>query len=199
MIIGVTGEIGTGKTTVSGFLKKISGFTVVDADYVAKNMLKKGGNAYSMVVTFFGDEILKEGGEIDPKKLADIVFNDPEKLSSLNSMVHPFVKRAVRKKIEKVGDAIVDVPLLAEAKMLGVADIVLIVSCPFDTVKKRSAFSEAELQQRREKQLSFEEKKKAAVKEKGDDRVFVVDNSGDEKETEQKVKELWERIKNIQL
>jgi len=94
VLIGVTGNIGSGKST---FCKLLSakGFSVVNGDELAKSFLKKGHEAYSKIVETFGKGILNGEGEIDRKRLGSIVFNDKESLNKLTAIIHPFVLRAV--------------------------------------------------------------------------------------------------------
>ena len=89
-IIGVTGGIGAGKSTVSKMFSQL-GADIVDADEIARAVTKKEGRAFSEIISFFGKEILSESGEIDRKKLAGIVFSDKEKLVALNEITHKYV------------------------------------------------------------------------------------------------------------
>jgi dephospho-CoA kinase len=90
MIVVITGNIGSGKSTVSNFLK-ILGYKVFNADEIGKKVLLKGHRGYDKVLDVFGREILRENGEIDTKKLASIVFTDREKLEILTSITHPLI------------------------------------------------------------------------------------------------------------
>src|SRR5690606_39071126 len=91
-VIGITGSIATGKSTVSNMIKEL-GFTVVDADIAARVVVEPGQEAYKKIVETFGEEILQPTGEIDRKKLGNIVFNNEEKRLQLNSIVHPAVRK----------------------------------------------------------------------------------------------------------
>ncbi len=96
MLIGVTGNIGAGKSTFCAMLKA-KGYTVYDADAIGKSLIKKGAPCYLAVVSTFGSSILKEGDEIDTSKLAEIVFSNRAKLKLLTSIVHPeIVKRILQ-------------------------------------------------------------------------------------------------------
>lgn len=117
-VVGLTGGIATGKSTVSALLKA-SGIPVVDADILAREAVAPGTRALSQITDFFGAEVIQPDGTLDRKKLGTIVFNDPIKLSKLNSIVHPAVRRAMLWNILKYwvrGQriCIVDVPLLIE-------------------------------------------------------------------------------------
>ena len=100
-IIGITGGVGAGKTQVLEYLSDKYGASVCQTDKVAKKLQKKGGICYNPIVEHFGTEILDEKGELDRKKLSDIVFGDPKELNVLNEIVHPAVKEEVNKKIKK--------------------------------------------------------------------------------------------------
>lgn len=92
LVIGITGSIATGKSTVSKMIKEL-GYTVVDADIVARVVVEPGEEAYQKIVEHFGEEILLANGEIDRKKLGDLVFQNEEKRLLLNSIVHPAVRK----------------------------------------------------------------------------------------------------------
>ena len=98
-IIGITGGVGAGKTQILEYLSDKYGASVCQTDKVAKKLQKKGGICYDPIVEHFGTEILDEKGELDRKKLSDIVFGDPKELSVLNEIVHPAVKEEVNKNI----------------------------------------------------------------------------------------------------
>ncbi len=91
--IGLTGGIASGKSTVSGMLKEAGAF-IIDADTIAHDLMKRGAVAYLPVVNHFGKGILDRVGEIDRKKLGEIVFRSSDKLAALNQIVHPFVFQA---------------------------------------------------------------------------------------------------------
>lgn len=99
-IIGLTGGVGTGKSTVAGILEKKYGVSVIMADSVGHLAMEPGCETYRQIVTLFGEEIVNEKGEIDRKRLGDIVFPAPEKLESLNSIIHPFVWKKIEEFIE---------------------------------------------------------------------------------------------------
>ncbi len=94
LVIGLTGNIGTGKSVVRRMLEHLGAFGI-DADALAHRATAKGAPGYKKVVTQFGQSILKEDGEIDRKKLGRLVFSDPEALKILENIVHPLVIQAV--------------------------------------------------------------------------------------------------------
>ncbi len=114
VVIGLTGNIATGKSTVSAYLRE-KGAYVVDADKVAHRIMKPGESAYRATIAEFGAEILEDNGEIDRGKLSAIVFEDAEKLGRLEQIVHPAVYRAVYNEIEQNSPPIV---ILEAVKLL---------------------------------------------------------------------------------
>lgn len=93
--IGITGGVGSGKSTVLNILKEICSCDIIQADEVARQLMSKGAKAYVEVLDFFGEEILASDREIDRKLLADIIFKNPNKRMVLNSIVHPLVKKEI--------------------------------------------------------------------------------------------------------
>jgi dephospho-CoA kinase len=100
-IIGITGGVGSGKTQVIEYIKDKFGASVCSADEVAKRLQKKGNACYQPIVDYFGEDILDDKGELNRKKLADIVFADKEKREKLNAIVHPAVKEEIKQQIVK--------------------------------------------------------------------------------------------------
>ena len=88
MIIGITGSIGTGKSTVSNYLIS-KGYSVVDADKISKGAYNVGSNGYKAILEVFGEEILNSNGEVDRKKIKKIVFDNSNMLQRLNMAIHP--------------------------------------------------------------------------------------------------------------
>lgn len=96
-MIGLTGGVGAGKSTVLLFLQEKYGFYVIQADLAARKLMEPGKEAYQAVCAFLGPVILQENGEIDRKVMADIIFNDPFKREEIDRLTHPFVWGAVRR------------------------------------------------------------------------------------------------------
>lgn len=99
-IIGVTGGIGSGKSTVSRILCNI-GARIIDADVVAKKVVSKGEKALDEIVAYFGPGLLDPNGELDRKRMADVVFSDSEKLAQLNSITHKYIAQEILEQIER--------------------------------------------------------------------------------------------------
>lgn len=186
-VIGITGSIATGKSTVSNMIKEL-GFTVVDADIAARVVVEPGQEAYKKIVETFGEEILQPTGEIDRKKLGNIVFNNEEKRLQLNSIVHPAVRKWMNDQKEEAfqrGEQVVflDIPLLYESKLTHMTDKVIVVyvdeKTQLERLMKRNELSEEEAKARINSQMSIEEKRKLAD--------AVIDNRGSLEETKQQL------------
>jgi len=190
-VIGLTGGIGSGKTTVSQYLAEL-GAVIIDADKVGHEALKPDTEAWREVVSAFGREVLTTTGEIDRKKLGEIVFNNPESLSRLNQIMHPRMYDMVKEQIEKyrqqgVDVVVLEVILLIEAKWTPLADEVWVTVASENTVVKRlkrqRGLSEEEILARIRSQMSSEERQKHAD--------VVINNEGDFDELKASVEELW--------
>lgn len=152
MWIGLTGNTGSGKSTVSRMLQD-RGIPVVDADAVARDVLAPGSPALGLVYAEFGEGLRSADGQLDRRGLGRLVFNDPEKLARLEGIVHPAVRRAVtekRRRLESKGHklAFYDVPLLFEKNMQDQFDGILLIASGEDVaiqrVMKRDSISRAE-------------------------------------------------------
>jgi len=189
-IIGLTGSIATGKSTVSLMFDDFN-IPVVDADKIAREVVQPGEQAYKAIVKTFGKKILREDKTLDRPKLGSIVFADEEKRKTLNGIIHP----AIREKMLKDRDAyvqqgetciVLDIPLLFESKLTHFVDKTIVVYADEDTQLKRliqrDAYTEKEAKQRIHSQLSASEKAELAD--------AVVDNNGTKYET-------YEQLENV--
>ena len=131
-VIGLTGGTGSGKSVVSKSLLA-AGAVIVDADRIAHEIILKGEPAYHEIIEYYGTGILDAEGNIIRKKLGEIVFNDKEKLAFLNQCTHKYITAEVKRQIADAKEAgtakaiIVDAPLLLEAKLETVCDLVWVV------------------------------------------------------------------------
>jgi len=101
MIIGITGSIGSGKTTAAKIFSKYH-YTRIDADEIGHELLKSNKKIKNKLITYFGNEIIGKNGNIDRKKLGGIVFNDKNELKKLNSIMHPLIINEIKNKIKKI-------------------------------------------------------------------------------------------------
>ncbi|MGE6719229.1 dephospho-CoA kinase [Peribacillus frigoritolerans] len=187
-IIGITGGIASGKSTVSLYLQEL-GFTIVDADLASRAVVEPGEEAYHQVVKAFGEDILLTDGNIDRVKLGSIIFNDQEKRLLLNGIVHPAVRNWMRLKTEAAlssGEETVfmDIPLLFESKLTFMVDKTLLIyvdeQVQLQRLMNRNGLSETEALARINSQMPFADKKALAD--------AVIDNNGDINETKRQVK-----------
>ena len=187
-IIGITGGIASGKSTVSLYLQEL-GFTIVDADLASRAVVEPGEEAYHQVVKAFGEDLLLTDGNIDRVKLGSIIFNDQEKRLLLNSIVHPAVRNWMRLKTEAAlssGEETVfmDIPLLFESKLTFMVDKTLLIyvdeQVQLERLMNRNGLSETEALARINSQMPLADKKALAD--------AVIDNNGDINETKRQVK-----------
>lgn len=164
--IGLTGSMGSGKSTVAKVLREM-GFAVIDADQVVHDLMKPGTPLTLELIATFGPSVAGEGGAIDRPALGRVVFADRTKLIQLERMIHPKVREEVarrRAEFAAAGEpcAFYDVPLLYEQNMEAQFDFVLVVSAPEDVrrerLKLRSKISDAEITARFKSQLPQENK-----------------------------------------
>ena len=141
LVVGLTGGIGSGKSTFAALLAE-RGAQIIDADLLGRDALKPGQAAWREVVDTFGDEILAPYSmEIDRKQLAEIVFNDQQKLGALNAIVHPVILRGIADELERLRNTdevvILDAALIVEMGLDKMVDVVMVVTAPVDARRKR--------------------------------------------------------------
>ena len=193
MVVGLTGGAASGKSLVSAELKRL-GASVVDADVIAREVLRPGEPAYEGVVGFFGRGILKEDGAIDRKALGHVVFSEPEKLKVLNGITHPEIRKRIRQEVEELREksplVVVDAALLMESGLYKEMDAVVVVyadeSAQMERMMKRDGLAEAEALARIRAQMPIEEKRARAD--------FVIDNSADAAETIAQTRSLYGKL-----
>ena len=130
-VIGITGGIASGKSSVSTFIREL-GFSVIDADVVAREVVESGEEAYHEIVKEFGESILMPEGDINRAALGDIIFHNEDKRLKLNSIVHPAVRKRMRELAEKAFQdgaetVFMDIPLLFESKLTFMVEKTLLV------------------------------------------------------------------------
>ena len=190
--IGLTGGIGSGKSTVAGLLAA-RGALVVDADRLAREVVEPGTGGLAAVVDAFGPGVLTADGALDRAALASIVFSDPGARARLDGIVHPLVRaRASELVAATPPDAVVvqDVPLLVETGQAGSYDLVLVVEADLDTRVRRlvgRGLAEDDARARIAAQASDEQRRAVAD--------VVLDNSGSVEDLEAQVERFWaERV-----
>ncbi|OPX90560.1 MAG: Dephospho-CoA kinase [Pelotomaculum sp. PtaB.Bin104] len=189
-VIGLTGNIGSGKSTVSGYLAEL-GAQVVDADQVARDIVVPGAPALADIIENFGPEVLNQDGTLDRKKLGAIVYSDPQALAKLNQITHLRIVEAIRE-VEKNFRSwteslrsilVIDAPLLIEVGLNQGNDEVWVVrvdpEVQVSRLMDRDGLSREEALRRIAAQMPQEEKLKHARR--------VIDNSGTAEETKQQI------------
>lgn len=194
MILGLTGGIATGKSTVASLLRD-RGIKVIDADVIAREVVEPGKPAYKVIVRHFGADILKPDGNINRKKLGDIVFSNDAERQVLNAIVHPEVRKLMQEQAEQAKQAgeplvFLDIPLLFESKLQHMVEKIVVVYVPEEVqlhrLMERDELDEEQAKKRLRSQLPIEQKKQAAD--------FVIDNQGSREETARQVDEMLDRL-----
>lgn len=195
LVYGLTGGIGTGKSTVAKLLAA-KGAVIVDADAAAREVVAPGSEGLAAIVAAFGSGILDAAGALDRLKLGEIVFADAAKRKILEGITHPRVVMRMGAQIAAASEAgkpvvILDVPLLYETgALLGAVEKVIVVYAPRPVqearVLSRDALPAEQVRARIASQMDIEEKRKRAD--------FVIDNSGDLAATARQVDELWSKL-----
>ncbi|MCA9405031.1 MAG: dephospho-CoA kinase [Candidatus Omnitrophica bacterium] len=193
-VIGLTGSLGTGKSTVARMFEDL-GAKIIDADHIVHQQMALTGACYRPIVEAFGKSIL-DHDEIDRRKLAEIVFKDLDKLSQLEKIVHPVVRRemnALLAKYRKENEnniVVLDVPLLFESKVHQDVDLSVVVVTDqekqIEHAMKRLHITKDEVLRRINIQMPLEEKIKLAD--------VTIDNNGTENQTGKQVTELWQNL-----
>ncbi|RLL47892.1 dephospho-CoA kinase [Oceanobacillus piezotolerans] len=197
LIIGLTGSIASGKSTVSLMFDDLN-IPVVDADKVAREVVYPGEPAYEAVVKEFGEGILRKDGTLDRKHLGSIVFSNKRKLETLNGIVHPAVRKRMMEKQEEIlqqgaNCVVLDIPLLYESELTHLVDKILVVYVDEDVqlqrLMKRDGFTEEEAMQRINAQ--FPVKKKAELAD------AIINNNGDKYKSFEQLEEILKDWKII--
>lgn len=195
LLVGLTGGIGSGKSTVARMLEG-RGAVVFDADALAREAVEPGSPGHDAVVERFGANVLLPGGALDREALASIVFADPAARRDLEAIVHPEVRRLFAEGCEAYRDTdrivVFSAPLLVESGMHTAFEVLVLVSAPVETQIERllrdRAMREDQIRARIAAQASLEEK--AAVAD------VIVDNEGRLEELEQQVDRLWGELRD---
>lgn len=187
MVLGLTGGIATGKSTVAAVFNSLN-YPIVDADVIAREIVEVGSPALAKIATIFGSEVLNPDGTLNRKKLGTIIFSDDKKRKQLNEVLSPYLSEAILSQIDQKKKAarlvVVDIPLLFEGGYDQFVDKVAVVYVPeqiqVTRLMQRDHLTEMEAQQRINSQLSIEKKKQRAD--------IIFDNQGSKLETEKLVK-----------
>jgi len=198
LLIGLTGGIASGKSTVSRLLVK-HGALLVDADQVARDIVEQGQPALKEITSFFGQAILHEDGSLNRAALGAIVFSDKDKLAKLESITHPAIRKRMLSTIERYKEEnpnaiiVADVPLIYETNQMHLYEAIVVVYVPRDIQIERLAVRNDITQDvaasRVDIQMDIEHKKALAD--------YVIDNSGSLEQTEKQVIEFIQRLVSV--
>ncbi|GBD10947.1 Dephospho-CoA kinase [bacterium HR23] len=193
VVIGVTGGIGTGKSTVTSILREL-GAVVIDADKIGHEAYRPGTQAWQEVVEAFGKDILLPSGEVDRKRLGALVFNDPQALARLNAIMHPKMYTMAQERIQQAkaqGHRVIvlEAAVLLEAGWDPLVDEIWVVTAPEEVavqrVQARSGLSREAVLARLRAQMPQEERVKRAH--------VVVENAGSLEDLRRTVEDLWRK------
>lgn len=196
LLLGVTGGIASGKTTVAKMLEKL-GAPVIDFDRLARQVVEPGKPALKKIADYFGEQALQKDGTLDRKSVSKIVFRDPEKRKVLESFTHPAINEAYFEQVSaisvKAPDAIIQavIPLLFEFHLEDMVDKVLVVYVPrekqIERLTRRDGISKADAENILNAQMPIDEKLRRAD--------FVIRNEGSPEEAMKQAEELWHLLK----
>ena len=186
--IGLTGGIGSGKSTVARMLEDL-GAVVIDADQVSRELVEPGMPALAELVEAFGPQILREDGSLNRGLLAQIAFASPQATARLNAIMHPRIASESARRIQAAEGSVVvyDMPLLVETGQRDVVDVVIVVDVPEDEQVRRAVelrgMDPVDVRRRIQAQVSRQQRRAVAD--------YVIDNSGTLDETRAQVSAIW--------
>lgn len=195
LVLGLTGNIGCGKSSLSNIFKEEFNIDIIDADIISRNIYKDK-KIISKVFDEFGDSIKNNDGSLNRKELGNIVFNDDLKLIALNNITHPAIKEKILESIKIIENqnksiVVIDAALLVEGNYLNILDKLLVVCCDeeiqIQRIIKRDSCSKNDAISRIKSQLSQKEKMSYAD--------YIIDNSGTYEELKIKAYEFINYVK----
>ena len=190
--IGVTGGIGSGKSTVAQMFAEHDA-VIIDADGIARELVEPGRPALGLLVAEFGPRILREDGSLDRGELASLAFSEAEGTRRLNAIMHPLIREEAARRVSRAQDdgarvVVYDMPLLVETGQQDLVDIVVVVDVPEEEQVRRAApsFTEVDVRRRMAAQASRDERRALAD--------YVIDNSGPLDATRDQVTRIWTEV-----
>ena len=192
LIIGLTGNIGTGKTTVLNMLAA-RGARIIDADEVTHQVTAPGGIAFGPIIALFGQGILDPSGAIDRSRLGQIVFGDPDKLAQLEKIVHPAVYVAVNAAVERATEAVVvieAIKLLEAGMAASLCDQVWVITSPVDQQVERLMNDRGMSRAAARARMATQSPQAFKVSQAN----VVLDNSSTLADLERQVEAAWQRL-----
>ena len=191
LIIGLTGGIGSGKTTISTLFHEL-GVPVIDADEIARQIVQPGEFALDEIVETFGREYLTDNGTLNRKSLRELIFSDPAAKNTLEAILHPKIRKTILNQIEKI-DApyvLLSIPLLLERGWKEMVDQVVVVDCPeeqqIERICRRDHLTTNKARAILENQIDRDSRLQAADE--------IIDNSGNIESLSKRVEELHQQL-----
>jgi len=198
LIVGLTGGVASGKTTVSRVLKE-EGAYIINADQMARELVRPHTPAWRKLVRVFGKDILREDGSLHRKKLADKVFTNLRQRKLLNQILHPRIRKEMERRAKEIGQkdpeavVVIDAPLLVELGDHRKMDKLIVVTSTqtqqIERLKERDGISSEEALRIFSSQMPVEDKVKLAD--------FVIRNEGSLQETKKKTREVYKELKKV--
>lgn len=194
-LVGLTGGIASGKSTVAKILQSL-GAAIVNADDLAREVVEPGHEAWKEIVASFGAEILQSDQTLDRQKLRTLIFNQPEARKRLESIIHPRVRALAEERIRQYAAAgypvvIYEVPLLFEGNLQEWLRPVILVACDVETqtarLQKRDHLTAAEAEKHIAAQMSLKDKRRLAD--------YVIENNGSLEDLERQTRQILEKLK----
>lgn len=198
LVIGLTGGIASGKSTVSKMLQEY-GVPIIDGDVISREIMEPPSDALKKISVGFGATVMNEDGSLNRKRLSEIVFNNQEELKKLNWITHPIIKEKVLEKLSyykalNYNLCVLDAALLIEGNFTDLVDIVMVVyanrKIQLQRILVRDLISEEKAQRIIDSQMPFEEKKHFAD--------YIIDNSHDLAATKQQVDLIMKKISGLE-
>lgn len=195
MIVGITGNIGSGKSTVGKYIQSL-GYLVLDSDQISRELYQRGTDCFARLVDTFGNSILDAEGTINRKKVSSIIFQDTSKKQMLEQIVHTAILDTLKERSVVSAKKIVfwEVPLLFEAGWDKEVDLVLYVSSDISTlikrVQKRDALNESQIRER----LAFQQNNISNLREQD----FLIINDGSIEDLKIKVNQVLDKINHCE-
>lgn len=195
IVVGLTGGIGSGKSSVSARLAE-RGAVLIDADAIVRELQAPGRPVFDAMVEHFGTEVVGPDGGLDRQAVADRVFNDPDALKELNAITHPPVQEEMARRMAEAAETdeivVMDIPLLTERRE-GMGQVIVVdtpVDVAVDRLVTQRGLSEADARARIANQISRDERLALAD--------FVIDNGGDLDQLEREVDRCWDWLRSLQ-
>jgi dephospho-CoA kinase len=198
-LMGLTGGIATGKSTVAAILRRL-GADIVDADQLAREIVRPGEPAWNEIVQRFGQSVLRADHTLDREKLRTMIFSDDESRKALAAIMHPRIRELALRRIRELADRgsqmiVYEAPLFFETQAHHWLRPVIVVACDPQVqerrLRERDRLTTEQIRQHLRAQMPLSEKRKLAD--------YVIENNGGVEELEDKVREVWDKIPSISL